>query len=211
MNGHPTRANSPLASFAAALLTAVFGVAYGFAGCAQDAATTPQSAPAPATPKTAAPVGSVDGRPREICDLRRLPRRRRQQRDAGLAEPCGPAPGVHRAPAQGFQDRRAQERHDDAVRADAFRPGRRRRRSLLRGTEADAEGRGPRAHQSRPADLSRRDPGPRHSGVHRVSRTDGARQPVRGLSANRAGSTPPTSRSRYRTTSPASALPTRTR
>ena len=60
MNGHPTRAKSHLASFAAALLTAVFGVAHGFAACAQDAASAPQSAPAPATPKTAAPVGSVD-------------------------------------------------------------------------------------------------------------------------------------------------------
>jgi len=58
VNGHPTRAKSPLASFAVVLLTTALGAAYGFAACAQDAAPTPRPTPAPA--QKAAPAGSVD-------------------------------------------------------------------------------------------------------------------------------------------------------
>ena len=60
MNGHPTRARSPLRLFAVALLTTALGAAYASAACAQDAAPAPQPAPAPATPQKAAPTGSVD-------------------------------------------------------------------------------------------------------------------------------------------------------
>ena len=59
MNGHPTRARSTWASFAAVLFAA-FGVAAGFAARAQDAASSPRPAAAPATPQTGAPQGSVD-------------------------------------------------------------------------------------------------------------------------------------------------------
>jgi len=60
VNGHPTRARSPLRLFAVALLTTALGAAYASAACAQDAAPAPQPAPAPATPQKAAPTGSVD-------------------------------------------------------------------------------------------------------------------------------------------------------
>jgi cytochrome c553 len=59
VNGHSTRARPSFRVFAAALVTTAFG-AFVSSACAQDAASPPQPAPAPATAQTGAPPGSVD-------------------------------------------------------------------------------------------------------------------------------------------------------
>ena len=204
VNGHPTRAKSPLATVRRRTFDDGFRSRVRICRLCAGRRTRAEARPGPGH---AAKGGAARLRrrgPREVGYLRRVPRRRRQQRDARLAEPRRSAPGVHRAPAQGLQDRRAQERHDETVRADALGPGRRRRCGLLRGAEADAEGRGPRARSASAsrsiAAACRRAALRRASRVTALPGTATRSRPFR----ESAGSTPPTSRSRCRTTNPAS-------
>ena len=89
----------------------------------------------PRSPRQSAQEGLRRSGAHQVGDLRGVPRRRRQQRHARLADARGPACDLHRAPAARVQERRAHRRHDEAVRRHAVGARHARRGGLLRGAE----------------------------------------------------------------------------